>query len=137
MGIQYRFAASKLEFYNKYDIDNREISTVECETNLGLSNPQSYIILFGNRFILKNEQNEIILDFQVASIFDIEQESWNEMLENNKLIIPKMFFTDLFFNNVATSRGVLLAKEEKEDYPLFLPPITIPEVNDITLEFVE
>ena len=70
--------------------------------------------------------------------FEIQPESWNEMLSNKGLLVPKDFIQHLAGITIGTARGILHAKTENTPFNQYvLPTINVIEMikDDVTFEF--
>lgn len=65
---------------------------------------------------------KIFLKIQVSCHFKIEEGSWNQFIQENKLIIPKSFLAHIAMITTGTTRGVLFAKTESTQFSKFIVP---------------
>jgi len=81
--------------------------------------------LVGSTFKVNFTQKEAsFLVLEVAAIFQIEENSWNELLTEDEktIILPKPFAEHLGVWVVGTSRGVLHCKTEHSEFNQFILP---------------
>lgn len=85
--------------------------------------------------LVSNDEKLVILE--LSCIFEIYKESWNKLLVDGKIILPKDFLSHLAMHSVGTARGILFAKTESTVFSQYiLPPINIAEriTEDITFD---
>ncbi len=94
----------------------------------GISAVNRLLAVSGKFEFLSNEKPFIGLD--VSCEFEIEANTWNSFIdhENNTIVFPLAFVTQLATLTVGTARGVLHAKTENTKYNnYFLPTLNITE----------
>ena len=78
------------------------------------------------------EQNGLpFLKLEVACLFDIEQNSWNNALnaDSGKYQFDKPFFSHLAALTVGTARGILHSKTENSTFnQIVIPPINVSDL---------
>lgn len=85
--------------------------------------------------LVSNDEKLVILE--LSCIFEIYKESWNKLLVDGKITLPKDFLSHLAMHSVGTARGILFAKTESTVFSQYiLPPINIAEriTEDITFD---
>lgn len=87
-----------------------------------------------------NCANKPFIIIEAGCHFEIQPASWNEMLSNNVLLVPKNFMQHLAVITIGTARGILHAKTENTPFNQYvLPTINVSEMikDDVTFEFRE
>jgi hypothetical protein len=79
----------------------------------------------------------VFLIIEVSCMFDIKPESWNSIINNEKLslILPKEIATHLLVLTIGTTRGILHAKTENTLYNRYFVP-TLNVSNSIQEDIV-
>ena len=90
----------------------------ELQFKLDQNNKQIAVFL-GFEFL---QGKKVFLKIQVSCHFKIEESSWNSLIQENKLIVPKGFLAHLAMITAGTSRGVLFAKTEATPFSTFIVP---------------
>lgn len=90
----------------------------ELQFKLDQNNKQIAVFL-GFEFL---QGKKVFLKIQVSCHFKIEESSWNSLIQENKLIVPKGFLAHLAMITTGTSRGVLFAKTEATPFSTFIIP---------------
>ncbi len=90
----------------------------ELQFKLDQNNKQIAVFL-GFEFL---QGKKVFLKIQVSCHFKIEEGSWNSLIQENKLIVPKGFLAHLAMITTGTSRGVLFAKTEATPFSTFIVP---------------
>ncbi|HOR40842.1 MAG TPA: hypothetical protein PLK02_03695 [Paludibacteraceae bacterium] len=90
----------------------------ELQFKLDQNNKQIAVFL-GFEFL---QGKKVFLKIQVSCHFKIEESSWNLLIQENKLIVPKGFLAHLAMITTGTSRGVLFAKTEATPFSTFIVP---------------
>lgn len=90
----------------------------ELQFKLDQNNKQIAVFL-GFEFL---QGKKVFLKIQVSCHFKIEESSWNSLIQENKLIVPKGFLAHLAMITTGTSRGVLFAKTEATPFSTFIVP---------------
>lgn len=90
----------------------------ELQFKLDQNNKQIAVFL-GFEFL---QAKKVFLKIQVSCHFKIEESSWNSLIQENKLIVPKGFLAHLAMITTGTSRGVLFAKTEATPFSTFIVP---------------
>ncbi|MFO7864328.1 MAG: hypothetical protein R6U85_10035 [Salinivirgaceae bacterium] len=70
--------------------------------------------------------------------FEINPDSWSQMVNNNALLVPKSVMQHLAVITIGTVRGILHAKTENTPFNQYvLPTINVSEMikDDVTFEF--
>lgn len=82
---------------------------------------------------------KIFLKLQVSCHFKINEGSWDSLIHENKLILPKGFLAHLAMITTGTSRGVLHVKTEASVYSKFIvPTLNVAEMikEDASFELI-
>lgn len=115
---------------------SEDVSTVQLSLNhkFGIDIEKRNIALKNQIRFLSDNQMFIILE--VTCTFNISEESWAELLteEKSEIVIPSDFATHLLVLTVGTARGVLHAKTENTKFnKYFLPTLDVSKSieNDI------
>ncbi len=115
---------------------SEDISTVQLSLNhkFGIDIEKRNIALKNQiRFL---SDNQIFIILEVTCTFNISEESWAELLteEKSEIVIPSDLATHLLVLTVGTARGVLHAKTENTKFnKYFLPTLDVSKSieNDI------
>lgn len=119
---------------------SEDISTVQLSLNhkFGIDVEKRNIALKNQiRFL---SDNQIFIILEVTCTFNISEETWPELLkeEKNEIVIPSDFATHLLVLTVGTARGVLHAKTENTKFnKYFLPTLDVSKSieSDIVINF--
>lgn len=109
--------------------------TLNLETSLSFSAAvESHITVAKMRFTyLHNDAPLLVLELTCQ--FELDQKSWNSLLHEKKIVIPKDFLAHMAVHTVGTARGILFCKTEQTPFsPFILPPINVAE--RITDDFI-
>lgn len=80
-----------------------------------------------------NVENDVPLIEIVEEVqFKIEEKSWNSLIKDGEIVIPKEFLWHIAGLTISTTRGVLAAKAEKTVFSDFYLPLV--NVQDIVKE---
>jgi hypothetical protein len=105
----------------------------ELQFKLDQNNKQIAVFL-GFEFL---QGKKVFLKIQVSCHFKIEESSWNSLIQENKLIVPKGFLAHLAMITTGTSRGVLFAKTEATPFSTFIvPTLNVAEMIKEDVSFV-
>ena len=105
----------------------------ELQFKLDQNNKQIAVFL-GFEFL---QGKKVFLKIQVSCHFKIEESSWNLLIQENKLIVPKGFLAHLAMITTGTSRGVLFAKTEATPFSTFIvPTLNVAEMIKEDVSFV-
>ena len=105
----------------------------ELQFKLDQNNKQIAVFL-GFEFL---QGKKVFLKIQVSCHFKIEDSSWNSLIQENKLIVPKGFLAHLAMITTGTSRGVLFAKTEATPFSTFIvPTLNVAEMIKEDVSFV-
>lgn len=91
-------------------------------------------------FVKFNCAQQPFIIIEAGCHFEIQPESWNQMLSNNGLLVPKDFMQHLAVITIGTARGILHAKTENTSFNQYvLPTINVIEMikDDVRFEFTE
>lgn len=82
-------------------------------------------------------KEKLLLVCVVSCIFKVEPDSWQEWIQENKVVVPRGFMAHLAMHTFGTARGILFAKTEGTPYQqLILPPTNVDTMikNDLIIE---
>ena len=83
------------------------------------------------------QEDTVHLMLDMACIFSLSEESIKELIESNKIVLPRGFLVHMAIHAIGTARGVLHCKTEgKKMNVLVLPPINVDSMFPEDLEFV-
>jgi hypothetical protein len=83
------------------------------------------------------QEDTVHLMLDMACIFSLSEESIKELIESNKIVLPRGFLVHMAIHTIGTARGVLHCKTEgKKVNILVLPPINVDSMFPEDLEFV-
>jgi hypothetical protein len=85
-----------------------------------------------------NCQQKVFLVIEAGCHFQIQSPSWETMIKDNNLTVPKGFMQHLAVITIGTARGILHAKTEGTPFNRFvLPTINITELvkQDVVFTF--
>ena len=88
------------------------------------------------RFELCREDTPLLI-LELSCYFEIREEDWNQLIEGNRITIPRSLLAHFGVHAIGTARGVLFCKTEGTAFSTFiLPPLNVAEkiTEDITLE---
>ena len=112
---------------NKTDI------TIENSISVKLSIETKKIVLINTIFYLNKEEK--LLKLKSSLYFKIPDDSWDGLIVDNTIIIPKENIQHLGIIVTGTSRGILIAKTANTPFSrLILPPI---KINDLLHEDIK
>lgn len=78
------------------------------------------------------QKKKTFLKIQISCHFSIAENSWRNLINNNKLVVPKEFIAHLAMIATDTSRGVLFAKTEGTSFSKYIIPTL--NLNDMIKE---
>ncbi len=86
--------------------------------------------IIGCRLNLSFEENdEKFIVLKIMCTFEINTNSWNSMIEDNTLTLPKDFLQHIAVHTVGTARGILFSKTESTPFNIYiLPPINVEKI---------
>ena len=64
------------------------------------------------------------MSIQVTCFFEIDNISWGNFIEDNKITFPKQFVAHMAMLTVGTARGILHSKTEKTIFNTYILPTT-------------
>lgn len=107
--------------------DNGFEIKLNVSTGFGISEEKHLIACFLD---LQYEYENIpFIILKVNCEFEIEENSWNKIVDKSKVKFAKGFLQHLAIITVGTARGILHAKTENTDYnKYFLPTINVSEI---------
>lgn len=108
---------------------------IENAISVKLNVEEKKIALVNTIFYLLNEEK--LLKLKSTLYFKIVDESWDEMIVDKNLVIPKEKIQHLGIISTGTSRGILIAKTANTPFSkLILPPVKVQEIlyEDIVFE---
>ena len=74
-------------------------------------------------------EGNILLTLTLVCTFSIDAKSWEQLTEENKVVIPKGFLVHTAVHTLGTARGVLFAKSEGTEWQnRILPPINVDKI---------
>lgn len=101
-------------------------SNVNVETTFGVSvDSKSHIV--GMRVKINYlAEKEVLLTLTLVCMFAISDESWNSLISNNVITIPRGFLVHMAVHTLGTARGVLFCKAEDTVFQqIILPPTNV------------
>jgi hypothetical protein len=109
-----QFAIIEEDFTSKKEIG---LGT-ELQFKLDQKNKQIGVFL-GFEFM---QGKKVFLKVKVSCHFKIEIDSWEEFIQQDKVVVPKGFLAHLAMITTGTTRGVLFAKTEATQFSKFIVP---------------
>ena len=88
------------------------------------------------RFNISHAESPLLI-LELSCFFEIREEDWNKVKQDNKVIIPKGLLAHFGVHTIGTARGILHCKTEGTQLNAFiLPPINVSEriTEDIIIE---
>ena len=88
------------------------------------------------RFDISHAESPLLI-LELSCFFEIREEDWNKVKQDNKVIIPKGLLAHFGVHTIGTARGILHCKTEGTQLNAFiLPPINVSEriTEDIIIE---
>jgi hypothetical protein len=83
------------------------------------------------------QTKKAFIKVEISCHFAISPDSWQELLNGNKIIFPKSFIAHLTMLTVGTARGVLHCKTDGTEFNKFLlPTLNIEDLVTRDAEFV-
>lgn len=71
-------------------------------------------------------EKEVLLTLTLVCMFVISDESWNSLISNDVITIPRGFLVHMAVHTLGTARGVLFCKAEDTVFQqIILPPINV------------
>lgn len=101
-------------------------SNVNVETTFGVSvDSKSHIV--GMRVKINYlAEKEVLLTLTLVCMFAISDESWNSLISNDVITIPRGFLVHMAVHTLGTARGVLFCKAEDTVFQqIILPPTNV------------
>jgi hypothetical protein len=83
-----------------------------------------------------NQKDKVFLKIQTLCNFKIDENSWDELLVEDKIVIPKGYLTHITVLSVGTTRGILHEKTNDSFLNKFvLPTIDVTKLVNADAEF--
>lgn len=71
-------------------------------------------------------EKEVLLTLTLVCMFAISDESWNSLISNDVITIPRGFLVHMAVHTLGTARGVLFCKAEGTVFQqIILPPMNV------------
>ncbi len=128
--IQFRMRQIKVEqFAILSDIQVENVNKLSLDTELAVSIvPEIHSISMSIRFAFKEKDN-LFMVLEVRCIFEVSDESWEELNKSGSLELPDDFLGHMAMHTVGTARGILFCKTEGTKYAsIILPPLNVLEL---------
>ncbi len=86
--------------------------------------------IIGCKFHMAFEENdEKFMILKIMCSFEINNNSWDKMIQNNILTLPKDFLQHIAVHTIGTARGILFCKTESTPFNMYiLPPINVERI---------
>lgn len=126
------FATLKDSFKDGHSVD------IDSSFDFGINQEENALMVLYSVTFRSGESPFIVL--KLACNFGVEPEAFKRLadLKQNKVVVPKGFFTHLAVITVGTARGVLHAKLENTNFSQFLlPTIDVSQVLQDDVVFDE
>lgn len=91
-------------------------------------NVDNNLILCNHKFVLK-KQTETFVDIELETIYTISSNSFNDMIDNGRIVIPTGFLVQCGSISYGSLRGIVLLKtKEKGLDNVIIPPMYIDQI---------
>lgn len=99
------------------------------ETNFSVGSDTANRLLVMRLRINYCSEERTLLTLTLVCIFSVDAESWNQLIADNKITIPRGFLVHMAVHTLGTARGILFAKTEGTEWQnRILPPINVDEM---------
>ena len=124
MEIQFKYSAIRTDQYAIFDCPSG-FSIQNCSLNGEVQTANNYEARSIMIKVMANIRcdEKLILTLGVSSFFEIEENSWNAMISDGFVTIPKDFLWHIGGLAVSTTRGILFSKTESTDLNRIILPI--------------
>ncbi len=127
--IQFRMIRINTEQFAILDKNLHQEEAYGLETTIAFAvNSKEHIIANRMKIEIKTK-NRLVALLELVCAFEIHPESWNEMIQVDKIVVPKDTLTHLAVHTVGTARGILHCKTEGTPFNvMILPPLNVMEM---------
>ena len=128
--IEYQIASMRV-LHSDIIPENYDAERIQLGNTFSFGvNVDNNLILFNHKFVLK-KQTETFVDIELETIYKISSESFNEMIDNGRIVIPTGFLVQCGSISYGSLRGIVLLKtKEKGLDNVIIPPMYIDQIID-------
>lgn len=137
--IAYRYGKISCEQFSTNHLslptnDSKDIS-LDSSITFGASLPHNIIVSIRLTFFRNNDKTSPFLILEVSQVFDIKEDDFISLQDENKNIVIPAKYVRMLTNYVfAVSRGILYAKTEGTVFNEYqIPPISLKDESEIVL----
>ncbi len=135
--INFTLLNIKTEQFAIFEDKYIETEKINLNTNLTFGlNSDDKIFLVTPKYTFEIEKTPF-MTVQISCFFKIEDNAWNNFIEDGKIVFPKDFVAHMAMISVGTSRGVLHTKTEGTVFNKYiLPTINVAKMipEDVTFD---
>ena len=128
--IQFKMRQIKVEqFAILSDIPLEKLKEMNLDTKMTVATADDiHSVSIDIRFVFRKDDMQIII-LEVRSIFEVSENSWQELKINGQIKLPEDFLGHMALHTVGTARGILFCKTEGTPYAsMILPQINVVEL---------
>lgn len=127
--IQFRMIRINTEQFAILEKDLRKEETYSLETAIAFAVDSKEHIVANRMKIEIKTKDQLVALLELVCLFEIHPESWNEILQVDKIVVPKDTLSHLAVHTVGTARGILHCKTEGTPFnTMILPPLNLVEM---------
>lgn len=120
--IEFNIKGVKTEQFALFEENHFDKGEINLETNLsyGLNaDERDFIVSIKFTFEMKKKP---FITIQISCNFEIELKSFNNLIVDDKIIVPNWFIAHMAMITVGTSRGILHSKTEGTIFNKYIIP---------------
>lgn len=128
--IEYKIASMRV-LHSDIIPENYDAERIQLGNTFSFGvNVDNNLILCNHKFVLK-KQTGTFVDIELETIYKITSESFNEMIDNGRIVIPTGFLVQCGSISYGSLRGIVLLKtKEKGLDNVIIPPMYIDQIID-------
>lgn len=120
--IEFSIKNINTEQFALFEVNHSDNGKINLETNLSYGlNTQERDFIISLKFTFEIKKKPFIT-IQVNCNFGIGVESFNDLIIEDKIIIPSWFIAHMAMITIGTSRGILHSKTEKTAFNKYILP---------------
>lgn len=125
--IEFRMQQIKIEQFAI--LSENAPAEFKIETNFTAGTDVTNRITFMRLRVNYCVEGNILLTLTMICTFFIDAKSWEQLIKENKIVIPRGFLVHMAVHTLGTARGVLFAKSEGTEWQSkILPPINVDNI---------
>ncbi len=132
--IEFRMQQIKIEQFAI--LSEKAPAEFKIETNFTTGTDAANHVTFMRLRINYCVAGSVLLTLTMVCVFSIDAKSWEQLITENKIVIPRGFLVHMAVHTLGTARGILFAKSEGTEWQnKILPPINVDVLfkEDLTI----